>query len=145
MTARDHNKLLSIFFFIMGGLQLLAGVLVLLMYGGMGMFFLTGSNRSEDQNVGGFLLVMAVVAGFFVLVFAGFFLLTGWKLLKEQAIGRTLGIIGSILSLLSFPFGTALGVYGLWFLFGEQGKSFYSGYRDNLSSGQPPPPPNNWQ
>ena len=142
MTAKDHNKLLSIFFFIMGGLQLLAGVFVILMYGGMGMFFLTGSNRSEDQNVGGFLLVIGVVAGVFVLIFAALFLLTGWKLLKEQAIGRTLAIIASILSLLSFPLGTALGVYGLWFLFGEQGKQFYAGYRGDLN---PPPPPNNWQ
>ena len=53
MTARDHNKLLSIFFFIMGGLQLFAAIIVILMYGGMGTFFLTSSGREEEQAMGG--------------------------------------------------------------------------------------------
>ena len=144
MTARDHNKLLSIFFFIMGGLQLFAGVIVIFVYGGLGTVMLSTARKSEEQTMGGVFLVLAVVVGLFVLAFAGLFLFTGWKLLKEQAIGRTLGIIGSILSLMSFPLGTALGVYGLWFFFGDQGKAFYSGYRGNLNS-QPPPPPNSWQ
>ena len=144
MTARDHNKLLSIFFFIMGGLQLLAAIFVILMYGGFGTFMLTSSSRSEDQAAGGMFLVIGLLVGLFVLAFAGFFLFTGWKLLKEKSIGRTLGIIGSILSLLSFPLGTALGVYGLWFFFGDQGKAFYSDYRGGLNT-NPPPPPQNWR
>ena len=144
MTARDHNKLLSIFFFVMGGLQLFAAIFVVLMYGGMATFFLTSARREEEQAMGGVFLILAVAVGLFILVFAGLFLFTGWKLHKEQAIGRTLGIIGSILSLMSFPFGTALGIYGLWFFFGDQGKAFYSGNHGNLNS-QPPPPPNSWQ
>ncbi len=144
MTARDHNKLLSIFFFIMGGLQLLAAIFIVLMYGGMGTFILTSAKKDEEQAMGGMFLVLGLFIGLFVMVFAGLFLFTGWKLLKEQAIGRTLGIVGSILSLMSFPLGTALGIYGLWFFFGEEGKNFYSGYRGNLNS-QPPPPPNSWQ
>ncbi|MGI9055509.1 MAG: hypothetical protein ACR2F2_06875 [Pyrinomonadaceae bacterium] len=145
MTARDHNKLLSIFFFIMGGLQLLAAIFIVLMNGGMGTFILTSAKRDEEQAMGGMFLVLGIFIGLFIMVFAGLFLFTGWKLLKEQAIGRTLGIVGSILSLLSFPLGTALGIYGLWFFFGDQGKAFYSGYRGNLNSQPPPPPPNSWQ
>lgn len=144
MTPKDHNKLLSIFFFIMGGLQLLAGIFVGVIYGGLGTFMMANARRSEDQNVGGVFIVMAIVITLLILAFAGLFLFTGWKLHKEQPIGRTLGIIGSILSLMSFPLGTALGVYGLWFFFGDQGKAFYSGFRGDLNQ-NPPPPPNNWR
>ncbi len=144
MTARDHNKLLSIFFFIMGGLNVLAGIFVVLIYGGLGTMMLASARRDDEQAVGGVFLGLAVVVGLFILVFAGLFLFTGWKLRKEQAIGRTLGIIGSILCIMSFPLGTALGIYGLWFFFGDQGKAFYSDYRGNLNQ-NPPPPPDLWR
>lgn len=141
MTARDHNKLLSIFFFIQGGLQLLAGVFVVIIYGGFGAVMLASGQRGEEQTVGGVFLGLAVVIGILILAFAGFYLLTGWKLLKEQPGGRILGIIASCICLLGFPLGTALGIYGLWFFLGEQGKQFYSG---NSFTSQPPPP-SGWQ
>ena len=142
MTARDHNKLLSIFFFIQGGLQLLGGIFVAVIYGGIGAAMLSTARRSDEQTVGGVFLGLAVVVGIFILVFAGFYLLTGWKLHKEQPGARILGIIASCICLLGFPLGTALGIYGLWFFLGEQGKQFYSG---NSFTYQPPPPPSGWQ
>jgi len=146
MTAKDHNKLLSIFFLIQGGLQLIAGIFIALIYGGLGAAFLTTSRRGEEQMMGGIFLVIAVLAGLFVLIFAGLNLLTGWKLMKEQPGARILGIIASCLVLLGFPLGTALGIYGLWFLFGDQGKQFYSGIGNGgLSQTPPPPPPQSWQ
>ena len=124
MTARDHNNLLSIFFFIQGGLVLLAGIFIVLMYGIMGGTMAATSTRGEEQMIGGIFVVVSVVMGIVMLLFAGLYLFTGFKMRKEQKIGRTLGIIGSILALFSFPLGTALGVYGLWFLFGD-GRALY--------------------
>ena len=43
-------------------------------------------------------------------------IITGWGLLKLRAWARTLGIVLSALCLVGFPFGTALGIYGLWVL-----------------------------
>ena len=143
MTARDHNKLLSILFFIMGGLQLLGGVIIGLIYGGLGAMMLSSARRTEEQTVGGVFLVMAVVVALIIFALAGLFIFTGWKMRKEQPLGRVLGIISSILSILRFPLGTALGVYGLWFFFGDQGKQFYSGGGNMYS--HVPPPPNNWK
>ena len=89
---------------------------------------------------------LGVIVGIIMLLFAALDFLIGFKMLKEKAIGRTLGIIGSILSLFSFPLGTALGVYGLWFLFGDKGKEFYAlGGHDGQRLYAPPPPPNSWQ
>ncbi len=142
MTARDHNRLLGIFFLIQGGLAAFGAVIVAVIYGGMGTMLLTSAREHEAQTVGGIMMAAAVIAGFFVLVFSLFYLIAGWKVYKEAPAGRILGIIASILCLTSFPLGTALGVYGLWFLFGEMGKAFYEG--DRFSS-QVPPPPNSWQ
>ena len=43
-------------------------------------------------------------------------LLTGWALLGRKTWARPLAIVNSILILLSFPFGTALGGFTLYFL-----------------------------
>jgi hypothetical protein len=56
-----------------------------------------------------FIAIVAVVS-------AALALLVGYSLLMRKPWGRTLAIIGSILSLLKFPIGTALGAYTLWVL-----------------------------
>ena len=145
MTARDHNKLLSIFYFIMGGLQLLAGGFVAIGYGLIGVWALSAGTREEDRMVGGIFIVMAVVVGVILLAISAFTLLAGFKVFKERPIGRTLGIIISILSLMSFPLGTALGIYGLWFFFGEVGKNFYASLAQASPYPPQPPPPSSWQ
>lgn len=142
MTAKEHNKLLSIFMLVQGGLQIFGGIFVALIYGGMGAFMLSAARRSDEQAMGAFFLIAAVVVGVLVSIFAGLMLLTGWKLLKQKPGARTWGIVASIVALLGFPLGTALGVYGLWFLFGEDGKRFYAG---DSAANNYPPPPNNWQ
>jgi hypothetical protein len=52
----------------------------------------------------------ATVVGVTVALFVGF------SLLNRKPWGRTLGIIAGILSLFTFPVGTALGIYTLWVL-----------------------------
>ncbi len=56
------------------------------------------------------------------------------------------GIIAACVEALSFPFGTALCVYTLWFLFGQQGQNFHRGgydmppapdWRGSLGGGSP--------
>ncbi|MCO6510566.1 MAG: hypothetical protein J5I65_07205 [Aridibacter famidurans] len=141
MTARDHNRLLGIFFLINGGLSVLGSVIFALIYGGMGTMMLTSVREREAQTVGGIFIILAVVVSAMILIFSVFYLVTGWKIYKEAQIGRVLGIIASILCIMNFPLGTALGIYGIWFFFGDMGKAFYEG---GMST-QVPPPPNSWQ
>ncbi len=142
MTAKEHNKLLAIFFLINGALQTLGGIFVTLLYGGIGAAFIVNQHRSEDQMLGGFFVIFAIVAALIIFAVAAIAFFAGWKLLKEKSGARTLGIIGSCIALLGFPLGTALGIYGLWFLLGEKGKQFY---RSADLSGNYPPVPNQWQ
>ena len=129
---------------VQGGLQLLGGIMVALIYGGMGLGFLAQSQTRDERMVGSIFVVMAVVVAPIVLIFAGIFLAAGMKLLKEKSGGRTWGIVASIIALFGFPLGTALGIYGLWFLFGDQGKQFYEGGGTG-ERGFIAPPPNHWQ
>ncbi len=144
MTARDHNKLLSIFYFIQAGLQLLGGIIVFVVYVILGGAMMS-HGREQEQWMGGFFMGIGVIVGLICLALGAFTLFTGFKVHKEQPIGRTLGIIISILVLLSFPIGTALGIYGLWFFFGEIGKNFYAGLNSGSAAPPPPPSPNSWQ
>ncbi len=143
MTARDHNNLLSIFFLIMGGIQLLAGIFIIVVYGIMGLALVSGSPDSEGQMVGGIFLILAVALGVVLLLIAAFYGFAGMKMRKHQKIGRTLGIVGSALSLPSIPLGLALGIYGLWFFLSDEGKQLY----DSGMAGSAPtqPQPNSWQ
>ena len=145
MTAKDHNRLVGIFLMVHGGLQALMMLIIAVVYGGLGTIMLANARRSEEQMVGA-IFIGAIV---FVVVLSTIFvvpqLLGGWKLIKEKPSARTWGIIGSIVALLSFPLGTAAGVYGLWFLFGEQGKQFYLGGGNQIMYNAPPPPPSYWQ
>lgn len=144
MTAAEHNRLLSIFFYVQGGLALLGAIIVMVIYGGLGTMMLSTSRRDDEQMMGGMFIVVGVIVGLIVLVFAIFDFVTATKLLRRRKIGRILGIVASCFSLLSFPLGTALGVYGLWFFLGDMGKQLYSegGFDQGTYAA---PPPNSWQ
>jgi hypothetical protein len=143
MTAKDHNKLFSILMMIKGGLSAFGALVVVLIYGGIGLFGMS-QGKKEDLVLGGIFVGVAVVVGLILFAFAFVEMMAGWKMFKEKSSGRAWGIVASIASLINIPLGTALGVYGLWFLFGDQGKQFY-GLGGQMYNQMPPPPPQNWK
>lgn len=143
MTAQDHNRLLSIFFYIQAGIQLFVGLLLGLIYGGIGSVMLATGRKDEDLMMGGIFLVLAIVVGVIVIAFGIFDLIVATKIKNVRPIGRTLGIVASCLALFSFPLGTALGVYGIWFMLGDMGRALYQGWQQ--PGFRPQPPPNSWQ
>ncbi|MEP6848886.1 MAG: hypothetical protein ABI999_08510 [Acidobacteriota bacterium] len=143
MTPKEHNRLVGIFLMVHAALQAVVVGLICLIYGGIGVGLMLGSPKGEDQAVGiGFIVAIAVV-GVFGLAFLLPQLIGGWRLYKERPNARIWGIVGSILASLSFPLGTAAGVYGMWFLFGDDGKRFYLG--NAVPYQQIPPTPGSWQ
>ena len=52
-------------------------------------------------------------------------IIAGVGLLSFKPWARILAIIISILNLLQFPFGTALGFYGIWVLFSRDGQALF--------------------
>ena len=94
----------------------------------VGMFFLRavtmrgfGSNWPWGMHHGGpfgppWMAALLPVVAVVTVVAAGLALLVGYSLLTRRPWGRVLGIVVAILSLIKFPFGTALGIYTLWVL-----------------------------
>ena len=144
MTARDHNKLLSILYFVMDGLQIVGGGFMAIIYVFLGGAMMSSSSREDEQVMGGVFMGVGLIIGIVMVLLGGFTLLTATKVLKARPVGRTLGIVLSILVLLSFPLGTALGIYGLWFFFGDMGKNFYAGLSTSRVTPSAPAP-NSWQ
>lgn len=147
MTAKEHNKLVGIFLLAHGGLQAVVMAILCVVYGILGAVMVANDRRGEGQMVGGVFIGMVVLLFVIGVAFTLPQIIGGYKLLKERPNARNWGIVGSIISALSVPLGTAVGVYGLWFLFGEQGKQFYLGTPVHAVFDQPvsPPPPNSWQ
>ena len=147
MVGREQNKLAGIFLLVHAGIQTIVMLFIGLIYGGIGAGLLIGGKKDEEQMVG-LVFIAAIV---FLLILSLIFVLPqfigGWKMLKERPNARTWGIIGSIASCLSFPLGTAAGVFGLVFLLGDAGKQFYLGGANPqaLNSHPSPPPPSSWQ
>ncbi|MBV9241061.1 MAG: hypothetical protein JO314_03545 [Acidobacteria bacterium] len=145
MSTRDHNKLLGVLVTIRGCLLLIGGIFLSIFMGGGGMFVRTFGHHHDDHVAGGMMMAGAVVGGM-VMVMAGLFdIYTGTKVRQIAPIGRTLGIIVCVMALFSFPLGTALGIYGLWFFLSDAGRELYSGPGDApVDFDRPQPPPNSW-
>ncbi len=159
MTAKEHNRLAGIFLMAHGGMQAVVMLIMGVIYGIMGVVMISNAGRQGEARFVGiaFIIVVAVLA-LFAIFFCGSQILGGYKLFKERPNARTWGIIGSIVSCLSFPLGTAAGVYGLWFLFGDMGKQMYMNpgmsqpmlnqtpqFDYQQQQYQQPPPPNSWK
>ena len=142
MNSEIHNKLLGIFFLVQGGLGIVTGITVVAIFTGMGAYMTLGMPKQQAEYVATMLLVAGSISSIVIAAMAFVTIVAGWKVLKVSQSGRILGIVASMLCLPSFPLGSALGVYGLWFFLSEPGKQLYEG----ASPGSlPPPPQNSWQ
>jgi len=111
----QHVKILGILNVVLGGLGLAIALMVLLFFGGMSGIVL----HDADPDAGTGAAVLGMVGGigsFVIALFSLPGLIGGIGLLKFQEWARILVIVTSILNLISIPFGTALGIYGLWVL-----------------------------
>ena len=147
MTAKEHNKLVGIFLMAHGAFQGIAMFAICMVYGIIGSAVAVGSQRREGAFVGLAVVIAIIAIAIAALVFILPQILGGYKLWKERPTPEH-GALSPVLSLASrSQLGTAAGVYGLWFLFGEEGKNFYLGGSPQYAFDNPPqaPPPSGWQ
>ena len=124
---RDHVRILAILNIVMGGIGLLIGAGMLLMFGGIGM--LAGAANSGDPEAILAFPIMGALGGLIfvvLLIFSAPQIIGGIGLLKGQPWARILMIVVSALGLMSIPIGTALGIYGLWVLLNEETARMFS-------------------
>jgi hypothetical protein len=119
---RDHVRILGWCFIVYSAILVLIGV-------GIGGLVLFGGAISGDHDV--ILITSAVGAGIacllILLSLPG--MLAGVGLLKMQQWARIVAIIVGVLHILSFPLGTALGVYTLWVLLNAETEMLFRGHQ----------------
>lgn len=115
-VMETHLKIIAILHIILGAMGIFAALTVLLLMGGIAGILGT-SAQSPDAvwaipvigGIGGIIFLVLIV-----LWLPG--LIGGIALLRLAQWSRVYMIVISGLDLLSFPFGTALGIYGIWVL-----------------------------
>lgn len=110
-----HLQLLGILWVVIGALRLLPGLFM--------MAFATMPMMQREIPL--FVRGMFPVLGGIFSIFAVASIITAVGLLTKQPWGRMLAIVFGALNLLDIPFGTAIGIYTLWVLVGEQAGGEY--------------------
>jgi hypothetical protein len=121
---QTHVKVLAILHIVFGALGVLVGLGIFAFFGGIAGLVQMDHNPDAAfvvplmGAIGGFVLIVLLVLSVPGIV-------AGVGLLSYQPWARILTIVLSILDLISIPFGTALGIYGLWVLFTQQGAQLF--------------------
>lgn len=109
-----HKRVLGILYIVTGAFQLI-GMLILSAIIGVILAFVLEQASIEDQWVVMWLVPLLRVIGFIIIVlFSIPSIISGIGLLYHKKWALTLALILGCFKLLSFPFGTALGIYSIW-------------------------------
>jgi hypothetical protein len=127
-----HVKVLAVLHIVLGALGVLIGFGVFAVLGGVaGIVQLDGDNDAATV-----VPILGAVASFvliLMLVLSVPGIIAGIGLLSFQPWARILTIVLSILDLVNIPFGTVLGVYGLWVLFNSESVPLFEQRRTNAA------------
>ena len=117
---RTHVKVLGVVYLAVGACMLLLALFLALTMGSV-----TGivGATAEPQDAAIAIPILGI-AGMALVVMFGVFslpsLITGYGLLYFKSWARIVGSVLSAGSLINFPLGTAVGVYGLWVLLNKE-------------------------
>ncbi|HET9830532.1 MAG TPA: hypothetical protein VFP91_02430 [Vicinamibacterales bacterium] len=118
-----HVKVLGILQIVGGALGLLSALVVLLVFGGV------VATVSGDADAATAIPVIGLTGTAVVVFLACWSLplvIIGSGVYRIRPWARVWGIVVSVVSLIAFPFGTMLGVYGLWVLFSNEGEQLFA-------------------
>lgn len=114
---RDHVRILGWLNIVLGGLGLLAALVVFFVFGGIaGIVGIAAHGDPSTRVAIPVLGILGTVIPLLVALLSLPGIIVGAGLLHFRPWARILGIILSALNLVHVPLGTLLGVYGLWVL-----------------------------
>lgn len=122
---RDHVKILGILNIAMGCLSAVAGVIVLLIFGGLAGVVGVSATDQDAAVAAPVIAIVGVCIAIFLLVLGLPAIVGGWGLLKFKPWAKILVLILSVLHLFHIPLGTALGIYGLWVLLNDETRRLF--------------------
>lgn len=112
-------NIIAYLYIALGVLTLLGALIVTLSIAGGGWL-------SGDDTAVAVTSATGFIIGGFIAVGGIFSLVAGYGLLKRRSWARTLTIVLSVLNLLNFPIGTALGGYALYIMLKDETKAEFA-------------------
>jgi hypothetical protein len=103
---------------------MLVGVSMLLLSAGA-VAELLGSVGTAVEFAAGLTATLLALVGVFCLLYGGAHVWASMLLRRRVPFGRVLTLALSVVNLVVLPFGTALGVYGLWTLLTNEGRRLF--------------------
>jgi hypothetical protein len=116
-----HVKVIAILYIVFGALGLLAAVILLVTFMAAGAVGAAEGDAEAGLAIGGIGMLIGLCAGILALPQ----LITGWGLLKYKSWARIVAIVLAVLSLFSFPIGTAIGIYALWAMLNSETQALF--------------------
>jgi hypothetical protein len=120
-----HVDLLGMLFIVWGLLTTLVGVSTLAL--GVGaVALITSANRSEGgQFAAGLTAAVFTTLAIIAIIWGAAHVAVGVPLRRRRPWSRMAALMLGSIDLLLLPYGTALGLYGLWVLLHEDGKKLF--------------------
>ena len=121
---QTHVKVLAILHIVFGALGVLIGLGIFAFFGGIAGLV----QIDHDPDAAFVVPMMGAIGGFVLIVLLALSIpgiIAGVGLMSYQPWARILTIVLSVLDLMSIPFGTALGIYGLWVLLTAEGARLF--------------------
>ncbi len=112
----SHVKVLGVLNLVVGGCLLVGALFLALALGGTAGIVGAAADAEDAAIAIPILGIAGSALTIFLLAFAVPNLVIGWGLLTFKSWARIAGIVLSAISLINIPFGTILGIYGLWVL-----------------------------
>ena len=122
---QTHVKVLGVLYLAVGGCMLVAALFLLLTLSGVAGIV----GAAADPEDAAIAIPVLGIAGTALAAFLGLFalpsLITGYGLLNFKPWARIVGIVLSAISLINIPFGTIIGIYGLWVLLSKDTEQLF--------------------
>ena len=134
----NHVKILGVLYIIGGALGLLVALIFVVVFG-LGALGLASVAVHEDPEAALAIPIIGAIGTFLVVVIVILSITSiaaGFGLMKYRPWARILTIVLSALNLPSVPFGTALGIYGLWVLLNKETEPLFAA--PGATAPQPP-------
>ncbi len=122
----QHVKVLGILNIVYGGIGALGGIVILIVFGGA--YGIVESVSYHQSEAAAALPVIAIIGGAIaalLLLMSAPSIIAGIGLLQMRPWSKIVGIVVSALHIFNVPFGTALGIYGLFVLCSQQTQSCF--------------------
>jgi hypothetical protein len=125
-----HVKVVAILNIVLGALGLLGALAVFLIFGGAAGIIGSAGRGEPDAGVAVGIVALVGTVIFVLILFISLpCLIAGIGLLDYKEWARILTIILSVLNLVNFPLGTAIGAYSLWALLSRDTAQLFAARR----------------